>query len=184
MEGRSINSFTRKEIWQIAAQYAHFPYVYSHQFFETEYEITESTFYSILNRAVIWNIVDDKIVQLMQQKAVYNSNRRAGRNAAKYSNRHYDRLKAQRTQYMLSRKVSVAITEEYARTDMSKGKFCNFKYMTESLLNRTIKKCIICNWIPDETVELLKKKSMKNGGTVEFWNELEKIRERNKNNRG
>ena len=173
--------FSRSEVWEVATKYANCV-KYSHTDFETEYESTRSSFYAVLDRAVIENVVDADTVEKMERKASYNAENKAGDAGAARTKKHYAYLKAKRKEYLLPKKEAINMTEMYAKSVYNKKSFCREYYISEQLLNRTIKKSIIENWISDEVVKQLKEKSIRNNpgkNTTRFWEEIFTFRAKN-----
>jgi len=182
MAKKTAKQFSRKEVWEVATRYA--TSKYSHNDFEEEYQSSRSSFYTVLDRAVIENIVDSDTVGLMEARAKYNSEVKAGKPGEIRSEKHYSYLKKKRKEYMLSKEEAIKITITYAESPYSKKQFCRRIHISEQLLDRTIYKSIIDNWVSDEVVMLLKVKSLKlNGGeaTIKFWEQLKSYREYNAN---
>lgn len=143
--------------------------------------------YSLLEKAVIENVVDNSIVELMAAKAAYNSSIKAGGAGRIRSEKHYTYLKQRREQYMLTKEQAIDFTSEYAKSDLSKEDFCRSKFLTIALLNRTISKAIIESWVSDNIVDVLKEKSLKKSSTkkvLDFLEKIEYFRNENKKNQG
>ena len=180
MSKKTGRQFQRDEVWEIATKYA--TSRYSHTNFEEEYQSTRSSFYTVLDRAVIENIVDSDTVDAMEKKAKYNAEAKAGGAAVGRTEKHYSYLKKKRKEYMLPKEDAIELTITYAESQDSKRYFCTQNYVTEQLINRTIKKTVVDNWVGDEIVQKLKSKSLKSNNTVstaKFWEELETFRENN-----
>lgn len=173
--------FSRSEVWDVATKYVSVE-KYSHTDFEAEYDSTRSSFYTILDRAVIENVVDTETVEKMEKKAACNAENKAGEAGAGRTKKHYAYLKAKRRKYLLPKNDAITITEMYARSVYNKKNFCREYYISEQLLNRSIKKAVIENWVSDHVVKQLKEKSIRqNPGaqTFRFWEELYIFRENN-----
>lgn len=180
MTKKTGRQFSRDEVWEIATKYA--TSRYSHTNFEEEFQSTRSSFYTVLDRAVIENIVDSDTVDAMEKKAKYNAEAKAGGAAIGRTEKHYSYLRKKRKEYMLPKEEAVELSIMYAEHKASKKQFCKEKHITEQLLNRTIKKAVIYNWVGDEVVEKLKEKSIRMNGSVstaKFWEEMEMLRENN-----
>lgn len=187
MAKRTTKEFSRTEIWEIATRYANTGLAYSHEFFEKEYTISRSTFYAILEKAVIESCVDMNIVKKMTIKASSNSEKKAGIAGKKRSEKHYEELIHQRARYMLPKKDAINWTIKYAETNLPKEAFSARYHIDKKLLERTIHKAVLENWVSDEMVEMIKTKSMRNNhgeGVKEFWKELIYFRDENKKNQG
>ena len=176
---RKAKDFSRIQIKRIAEQYANTTPDFSHRYFEDEYEISQGTFYTILDKAVTECIVTDWIVRRMANKAGYNARRKGGSRAEVRSNKHYGHLWQKRKHYMLPKEEAIQVTKAYAMTKESKEDFCKRKAMTIKLLDRSILKSVLEAWVPENFVDQLRKKSFqKNAGekTTEFWKELDFLR--------
>lgn len=179
---RTAKDFSRKQIWGVATKYAFTEKEYSHEYFERDLGISTGTFYTLLKKAVIENIVDDEIVDMMKGKAKYNASLHAGEKGAKRSENHYEFLKKKRAIYMLPKDEAIKITMKYCETVRSKKEFARENCITIKLLNRTILKSIVESWVSDEIVMRIKKRSLRrNPDALEFWEKVEKLRENNKN---
>lgn len=185
MTTKTAKDFSRNDIYKIATDYANTSAEYSYQYFCREYEISKGTFYTVLEKAVIENIVDSNTVIAMAKKAKSNSENKAGKRCGNRSQKHYEYLIQKRRIYMLGKKESVEWTEKYAQSNLDKLGFCSKNHITRQLLDRTILKATIDNWISDEIFNLLKQKSLKKNSTakvLEFWEKLESFRQGNKQN--
>lgn len=184
MKKKTRRIFTRKEIWEIATEYASTEYGHTHEYFEQKYQITKGKFYSILAIAVVSGIVDDATVELMAQKAKNNSSVKAGEEGAGRSEKRYNSLKEKRKLYMLPKEEAIQLTIKYANTRAYNKEFATQYYITTRLLNRVIDKCITEGWVDDTIVEKLRKKSLANNNSEEnqnYWEEIQKIRESKRN---
>lgn len=187
MAKRTARDFSRRLIAKVAVMYAGTDASYSSEYFCREFEITQPTFYKLLEKAVVENIVELEIVEAIKKKSAYNALRKAGKNAEKRSQKHYEHLIQKRKLFVLSKKESIALTKAYISTDLDKQKFCHKEFCTTELLNRTILKSMLENWISDEDVNKLKEKSLKKESTpraIEFWEKVESYRNANKENQG
>lgn len=182
MAKKTGRQFSRNEVWEIATRYA--TSKYSHTDFEVAYQSSRSSFYTVLDRAVIENIVDAETVIAMEERAKYNSEVKAGKPGAIRSEKHYAFLRKKRKEYMLPKEKAIEMTITYAESLYSKKLFCRRIHISERLLDRTLYKAIVDNWVSDEVVNLLKAKSLKLNGdesTIKFWEQLKTYRERNAN---
>lgn len=179
MAKRTAKDFSRSKIGEIATQYAETPESYSHTFFEKEYEISQTTFYTILEKAVIENVVSNETVLEMAGKASSNSSEKAGEPGETRSAKHYKYLIQKRKIYMLPKKEAIDLADRYSKSKLRKKEFAEKYYYTTALMDRTIMKCIIDCWIKDETVSLLKNKALqqhKSEEAIRFWDKLEEMR--------
>ena len=179
---------SRGKIHEIATLYAEKPAEYSYQYFCEEYGISEWTFYTILDKAVVENVVDSATVIKMAKKASGNSKTKAGEGAAVRSRRHYSDLIQEREVYELPKKEAVELATRYAKRTILRKEFLKQNFITSKLLDRTLLKVIENNWVDDDTVDRIKKKAMlekgKNPKTIAFWDKLEAVRNENKKSQG
>lgn len=184
MTKRTARDFSRKQIWEIANSYANTGYEYSHDYYEREYKISKSTFYTILEKAVIEHIVNLDIVELMCKKAAYNSGVKAGEAGYERSIKHYDYLKKKRAQYRVSKKQAVHLTIKYSESKLLKNEFAKENYISTKMLDIIFKDAIINCWVSDEVVNKLKQKSLRQDSSqrvLNFWFKIENLRRENKN---
>lgn len=187
MAKRTARHFSRKEIWMIASLYASTSLEYSSEFFSREYEISRDTFYMLLEKAVVENIVDEITVNNMQLKAGLNANAKVGEIGRCRSEKHYIKIKNKRKSYILPKDEAIEITTQYANSGYSKKQFCLINFMTNALLCRTIRQAIIQNWVSDDVVERLMSKSLQNyqsESITNFWEKLIQLRNENNKNQG
>jgi len=183
MTKTTARQLSRSEVWDVATRYAG-QVKYSHTDFEMAYNSSRSNFYAVLDRAVIENIVDTQTVENMEKKAARNAENKAGEAGRRRTKNHYAYLKSKRREFLLPKKDAIHMTEMYARSVYNKKTFCREHYISEQLLNRSIKKAVIENWVAESVVKQLKEKSTnQNPGaqTYKFWDELLMFRENKKN---
>jgi hypothetical protein len=183
----SARDFSRRMIYKIAAEYAATSGDYSYRYFCKEYSISKSTFYKILEKAIIESIVPISIANNMANKAKYNSEQKAGKGGRGRSHNHYEYLKKKRATYMLPKSKAIEFVVKYARCDIPKEKFAEKYYIEKGLLNRTILKAIIENWVSDGVVKDLREKSLKyhpGENTIQFWEQVAKFRNENMHRQG
>lgn len=180
---KTAKDFSRKQIAMIAKQYVESSSAHAHSKICEQQEISNSTFYTILKKAVVENIVDAETVRCMAKKAMDNAEGKIGKHARARSKKYYETLIIERRQYMLSKKSSIELTKAYANSEKSKKQFIASMYVTEALLNRTIYKSIVENWVSNEVVSKLKEKSLSKDNSIkvqEFWKQTETFRKENK----
>lgn len=185
MAKRTARDFTRKQIWEIASLYASTESIYSSEYFSHNHEISQNTFYKLIEKAVIEGVVDDRTVANIAAKAAFNSFRKAGEKGENRTKKHYDKLNSKRKEYILPKEKAVEIVTKYANSNYSKEQFAIKNYITKELFSRTIYKAITENWISDEVVEKLKKKSITRYTeelVLDFWKNLIDVRNENKQN--
>lgn len=187
MAKRTARDFSRKDIWMIASLYASTSPEYSSEYFSREYETSRDTFYRLLEKAVIENIVNDDTVSRMEMKAIYNADAKVGDMGIARTKRHYMQLRTKRKEYQLPQKYAIEITTQYANSGYSKKQFCLINFMTNALLCRTIRQAVVKNWVSDDVVEKLVSKSLQcyqSDQITKFWEGLINLRNENKKNQG
>ena len=187
MAKRTAKNFSRKKIWEIATEYANTVDAYSRDYYSREYGISYSTFYTLLERAVIESIVDEETVQNMARKAGNNAAGKAGEGARRRSEKHYEYLLLKRNMYILPKTEAMEYTIKYAYSAYDKRIFCKENYIGTKLFNRTVYKAVLENWVSDEVVIKLKEKSLQKNNSekvLAFWERLLNYRNGNKKNQG
>lgn len=187
MAKRTAKDFSRAKVWEIATLYASTDYAYSAEYFSREYNISKNTFYTLLEKAVIESIVDERTVKKMAIKSAHNSETKAGKPGKKRSHKHYKYLVLKRKAYMLPKEKAIALTIKYANSAATKQKFLMNNFIDKKLFGRVILKCILANWVSDDVVDKLKNKSLRSNNSkevLEFWEQLLYFRNENKRNQG
>lgn len=187
MGTKTARAFTRGQIYDIATQYANSSQEYSRSYFSMQYNISYSTFYKLLERAVVENIVDESIVRKMATKAENNALKKAGEGARKRSENHYKYLLLKRKAFMLPKEDTKSMAITYASSPLVKKDFCKSNFIDTKLFDKMLCKAIIENWITDEVVSKIKDKAIQNNSnekTTAFWEQLLKFRNENKKNQG
>lgn len=187
MAQRTAKNFSRKQIWEIATEYANTNCAYSRDYFSREYDISYNTFYKLLERAVIESIVDEATILRMADKSAHNSDDKAGEGARKRSQKHYKYLMLKRNVYILPKKEAIVLTTNYANSVLAKSAFLRNNFMDRKIFDRTVYKAVLENWVSDEVVEMLKSKSLRYDSSEKvqkFWDQLLKYRNENKKNQG
>lgn len=158
MTKRTARDFSRYEISKIAKAYANTPINYSCEYFSREYRISIRTFYTLLEKAVVESIVDDSIVDLMQAKAMGNSEIKAGLPGAIRSQKHYEHLKMKRNIYCPSKSNAAKLTIDYANSTLHIASYAKKICMTPEALKRIIRTSVAEKYVSQSIVDLLKEK--------------------------
>ena len=69
---RTIKDISRREMYAMAQEYAETDYLLSGNYFAERYEISTSTFYAVLHKAISESLVSIEIARKITQKAAYN----------------------------------------------------------------------------------------------------------------
>lgn len=181
---KKVRDFSRNEIKRIATEYANRDLMYSHTFFEREYEISKAVFYAIIEKAVVESIVDDKTAEKIKKKASQNSEIKIGKEAGIRTKKHQDNLKLKREAFRFPKKEATKIAREYSKSKLNKYDFCKQNQISVKLFDQALTDSIVNNWIDDTTVELLKKKALKNHAgsskVIDMFEKFNKQRQINK----
>lgn len=184
---KRLKDFSRAQIKKIATEYAISEPACDHSYFEREYEISNSTFYNLLDKAIIESIVDERIAWKIGQKACANSSAKAGGNAGIRSKIHNANLMEKRRTFKFSKREAKKVATEYAESLLGKEAFCKKNCITKKLFDNALVRAIAQNWIDDKTYEAIKSKAFKNNGhsseTCELFRKLDAMRNNHKKER-
>ncbi len=181
---RTVKNFSRVQMAELARQYAETEFACSHQFFEQEYNISSSTFYNLLAKAIIIGAVNDKTISLIVRKAVFNSTAKAGEAAGIRSKKKYAHLIIERQKYLPKEKEILHWTILYSNSPLSKKSFCRYYCIDSHLLDKIILTAIAKQIITEETFNKLKQKSLNLQAPSEqlysFWNKMDALYKKEK----
>ena len=177
-------NFSREQIKDIALDYLKDDTNY--KMLCTKYEISCTTFYKTLKKAVIEHIVDLKTAQDIKYKLEKNSLKHFGDYVYNMShNRSFISL-FERDTFMFKEKKCVQIITEYISKPptLSKKKFCDLQYIDIELLDKILLNVTINKYISDTLYETLKKNSIykkqdkcSKMSAVCFFNLIDNLRE-------
>jgi len=159
---KRLKDFSRAQIKKIATEYARSEPACNHSYFEREYEISDSTFYNLLNKAIIESIVDEEIARQIGEKASRNSTVKAGKYAGVRSKIHNEHLLLKRKNFRFPKKEAKEIVIKYSESSLSKEKFCEKNCITKKLFDNAMIRAITQNWITNKCYKRLKSKAIKN----------------------
>lgn len=159
---RKVRDFSRSEINQIAVHYATTSCDFSALYYAGLYNISESTFYSLIGKAIKEHIVSEQIAKMIAVKSARNSERHGGDGGKERSKARYRRLMEQRKVFEFSRDTREYYTIEYANSDYAVDMkvFAGIHYMSRVLLQRTLVSAVVDNIVGDEVVEKLRQKAL------------------------
>lgn len=181
---KRLKDFSRKKIREIATEYATTSLAYNHSYFEKEYEISEATFYNILQKSIVESIVNDEIAKCIGEKAQANSNQKAGEYAKIRTKRHHEHLIMKRKTFKFSKNYAKKIAIMYSKSNLDKKSFCNANVIHARLFDDALVRAVVENWIDDGTYEKIKAKAFKNHSSsskaYELFQKLDKIRNNHK----
>ena len=186
----TVKDFSRKKVYEIATLYSEGLYTY-HDFC-SEYDASQTTFYAVLSRAVVEQIVSYDVAESIKHVSASNSVQKVeviSRNGKKANDAGQRGLRAwkkrfiRRERFQFPKKEAIEIAEAYAESPLSQQEFGEQNYIPVKLLSQTLKRAIILNWIPDGLVESLEYKALihnEKEKVTALFDDLWKIRQENK----
>ncbi len=141
------------------------------------YNITERCYYTILEKAVVWNIVDDATVNEMEEKASENS--KPYTKSSKRTKEKYARLREQREEYKrfpFTKKEAIRIVVEFTEDRYATKKVLADIYcVTPRDIDKALYVACANCWIDDALFKKLKDRSLE--GAIKFFEHLQSGRE-------
>ena len=166
MTEESFNNYCKR----IATQYATSDGRFSSTYFTKAENIKSSCFYKLLRDAVIKNLVDDKIVDKMEEKAVFNQKRHYSE-AGISSLIHYSELRQKRIEYIIStfsEEQIKGITETYANNpEKTMEEIANTNKISITVLKNILKKAFVESIVDMDICMRIEKRSMQNARNQE-----------------
>ena len=159
-----LRTLTRCEIYFIAKEYAESKIEQAGEHFAEKYQISESTFYAVLHKAVLESIVSCDVARKIQKKAAENSRLHGGKYAQIRTFNTYEELINRRAKYRLKREEAKKIVRKYIASDLFLEPFSKNYYVDAVLLKRALSDVIVYSWVSDDEVELIKEKTRKQKG--------------------
>lgn len=174
-----LNSFSRQEIKEIAEEYARNDVSRSH--FCEKYFISETTFYNMLDKAIIEHFVSFDIALRMKKRAIENRRKRLNDNSkgVKSTENHYHELFEKRKYFLFSKKRRIRILIDFANRDLkeSKAAFCEANTFDLELLEKVLIKSIVYDELPKKVYSKILNNSLlsglNNARVLEFFKILE-----------
>ena len=183
-------TFSRKQISQIAIAYSQGNYTHFNFFQQYGYE--SHVFYKILHLAVDKRIVSETVAKQIQKTAVANSSQKAKENRfdrerisrieSRIFNSWQRRIEAARS-FKFSKKEAKTLVTNYSKTDISFNTFCQKNCIERELFWNTIVNAIIYNWIDDECFDKIYEKELANGDTEKVEHLFYQLTKRRKENK-
>ena len=177
---KRLNYFSRKQIYEIGTFYANNEVTRS--YFMKKYDISSSTFYSILKKAIIEHIVDMDTVYKIKERSLQNSLKKY-KNLPKNSNsNHYYTLIDKRNIFLFSKSSRIKLIKCFVNRDksISKPNFCKSCYIDIELFDKILIQSIIYSEISNKLYLKLKNDSLfyyNNSVKVSsFFSSLEEIK--------
>ena len=173
---------------EIALKYAKKPQDVARSYFVERYNITPSTFYTLLEFSITHHLIDDETSKAIQKK-ILNNQETHGNNGF-FSKIKYKELENKREKYSaFLKKDIVYIANYYANNDKySKEEIANyFCFYNTKVLDQILKKACVELIISDKTFEALYKRAIKNAINIKrtetFFDMLREARKQAKQKR-
>ena len=172
----------------LAKQYANSETQFARTYFCERYNISKNCYYKILEYAIVTNLVSDKVVSRMMNKAIANAEAHAigGGNAV---NIHYNKMLAQRNNYILLQipeQTIVNFANDFAdNPDISKYDLAEAYEISLKIAELILVKAIEENIVPDHVVDSIESRSIINADkedlqlTKNFFKALRQKRDAN-----
>lgn len=180
-------SKSRKEFYKFIKEFAEF-YATSgadNHYMIANYQVTESCYYKILEASIRWNIIDDETAKILEDKVKQNSSKHGG-NIFR-TQKKYEKLREEREEYKKfpftkeeAIRIAVQLTED---EDITKKDLAEWYCVAVKDIDKALYLDCVNNWIEDILFFKLKEQSIaarNEKRTIDFFNELEKMRKANK----
>ena len=172
----------RKFIKEVAYAYAYVFGVSTRHEILLSYNITERCYYTILEKAVVWNIVDDATVYKMEEKALKNS--KPYTKSSKRTKEKYARLREKRKEYIefpFSKAEAISIVVQFTEDRyVTKKVLADIYCVTPRDIDKALYVASANCWIDDALFKKLKEQSLEGVSeekSIQFFKDLEKLRE-------
>ena len=183
-------TFSRKQISQIAIAYSQGNYTHFNFFQQYGYE--SHVFYKILHLAVDKRIVSETVAKQIQKTAVANSSQKAKENRfdreyisrieSRIFNSWQRRIEAARS-FKFSKKDAKSLVTSYSKNSLSSDEFCRKNCIDKDLFWETVIDAIIYNWVDDECFDKIYEKELSNGDTEKVEHLFYQLTKRRKENK-
>ena len=177
MTFNELTEFCRR----VASTYAHSSWEFAREYCTKHFKITESAYYLCLEKAVIWGLVTDEEVKLMEEKASHNSKMHAG--VAIRTVLYYEDLVERREEYAnqafsktKEKKIGTSFANDLSLTEKD---LCNMYNLTEPQIVKAIYFALTNNLVSNRTFTRLKARSLSKNNSEELkkiFDELESKR--------
>ena len=164
----SLSEFYRLS-QKIATEYATTPASTARSTFLEKYDITESTYYFLLEMSITHHLVSDKIVKSIREKILANQSTHG--NNGYVSTVKYNRLEKERTDFSAFTKQDIRkIAEYYANNPQcSKQETANhFHFYSTKPLDQLLKKACVELIVTDKVFNALYSRAIQNATDMEY----------------
>lgn len=181
MTVNEINDFCKR----IAESYANSEAKFARTYYTKHENISEACFYKVLERAVILNLVSEKIVDKMERKAELNQSLHA-KGAGITSKEKYAMLRKKRNEYIIflysDEEIKKLATDFANNSQITKKEFAEKYDVSINIIDTLLKKAITENLIDDETFAKIEKRSLAKDSSLRVREFFELLKERRKAN--
>lgn len=150
--GRTIRSFSRRELYEMAIHYVESPAKYSGDFFADMYGISKSTFYHILHKVVEESIVSIEVSKRIAEKAAENTFKYGGKGAEIVTYESYNRSIERRKVFRFGKEEAKRYVSAYIASNQTLENFSFNNYMQPQTLLFAIYDVTINVWLPKEKI--------------------------------
>ena len=157
---RTIKDISRREMYAMAQEYAETDYLLSGNYFAERYEISTSTFYAVLHKAISESLVSIEIARKITQKAAYNTGRHGGEAAKTRIFRVYQDYIRERETYRFDREEAKKWVRLYIDSEDDIEAFAKKKLLNLKILKRALYDVVTNSWLGAEYIERLREKTV------------------------
>lgn len=170
---------------KIATLYATSESNFARSYFTENFNISTSCYNKILELAVVRNMVNDKMVDKMEKKAIANQNMHA-EGAGATSIVHYSELRVERRKFILStfsNEKIIEIIHEFIEKDIFKNELAEKYNVDTKVIDLIIKRGIVENLISDELFHMIELRTLKRDNSCTAKNFFIKLHEERNSNK-
>ena len=158
---RKLQDLSRREMYIIAKDYAMTSQANSGGVLNEKYQISSSTFYNVLHKAILERIVTENVARIIADKAANNNYNHGGEGAKIRTLEMYEDLIKKSKTHRLGRADAKYWTLNYIESELDLKTFAFANHLNEVLLKRALYDTVVNCWIDNKAVEQLKEKTKK-----------------------
>lgn len=161
LQERIFQKYSRKEIGNFVSEYANLPFDFSSRQYASGCKLGIDAFKAMIAISVSHCIVDDKTVDILEQKAVLAAYKHHDIQdlSVKSVKRQYDGLRAHRKNFNFSDEETTTLIMKYAFSPLPKKDFCKDEWITLALFDRSFVRGISTCLVTDDIFSSLQAKS-------------------------
>ena len=158
---RILQKYSRREIGNFVFEYSNLPFGFSSRQYASYCKLGIDAFKAMIAISISHCIVDDKTVDILEQKAVLAAYKHHDIQdlSMKSVKRQYDSLRANRKSFNFSDEETTDLIMKYAFSTLPKKDFCKAEGITIDLFDRTFVRGISSCLVTDDIVFSLQAKS-------------------------